>query len=113
MNFRPDLAEKVIRGEKVTTRRLPSANSRSPWFVARCGFVPSRDYAVCPGRGKHAVGRIRVVQTALVRLGVLSDDEARREGFDSETAFRAAWVEITGGYESSLYVWRVDFEVAA
>ncbi len=41
MNFRPDLAEKVMRGEKTCTRRLVSANPNSPW----CGdHIVPRDH---------------------------------------------------------------------
>jgi hypothetical protein len=59
VNFRPELAEKVMRGEKTVTRRIASTNPRSPWYSDRCGLKTGRDYAVCPGRGKHALGRVR------------------------------------------------------
>jgi hypothetical protein len=57
MNFRPELAEKVMAGEKTVTRRLVSDNPRSPWYVGGCSLNVGQDYAVCPGRGKDAIRR--------------------------------------------------------
>lgn len=34
MNFKPELAAKVMSGEKTVTRRLVSENPRSPWWRA-------------------------------------------------------------------------------
>lgn len=112
MNFRPDLAAKVMAGEKTVTRRLMSDNPRSPWFRERCALVPGRDYAVCPGRGKNAIGRITVTATMSEPLGWLDDAEARREGFDDAHGFVAAFQEINRGkYDPDALVWRVAFEV--
>ena len=44
---------------KTVTRRLVSDNPRSPWFEGGCSLKAGRDYAVCPGRGKNAIGRVR------------------------------------------------------
>jgi hypothetical protein len=113
MNFRPELAEKVIAGEKIVTRRLVSDNPRSPWFQGRCALKEGKDYAVCPGRGKHAIGRVRIWnEPRLMRLGFLSDLGARSEGFDSADAFREAWEDINGSYDPDALVWRVEFRVA-
>lgn len=114
MNFRPELAAKVMAGEKTQTRRLVSHNPRSPWWHVECGYKVGRDYAVCPGRGKHAIGRIRITETMQLRLGgTLSLADAQAEGFASRDEFRLAWIDINGGYDSHAMVWIVKFEVAA
>lgn len=112
MNFRPALAAKVLSGQKTVTRRLAGRNPRSPWWEGGCSLVVGRDYAVCPGRGKRAAGRVVVTGARLEPLGRLCDAEARREGFGDAAAFEAAWVEINGGYDPAARVWRVQFRLA-
>jgi hypothetical protein len=97
MNFQAHLAAMVMDGRKTVTRRLVSDNPRSPWSRERCSLKVGETYAVCPGRGKHAIGRVRIVSTTLEPLGVLTDDEARREGFESEEHFCAVFSQINGG----------------
>lgn len=111
MNFRPELAAAVMAGEKTVTRRLTSENPRSPWYRHGCSLVVGRDYAVCPGRGKNAIGRVRVISIGIAALGHLTDLEAQREGFDGAFAFEKAWRDINGGYDKRVLVWRIAFEV--
>lgn len=112
MNFRPELAAKVMAGEKTVTRRLTSDNPRSPWFEWGCGLKVGRDYAVCPGRGKDSIGRVVVKDVRREPLGHLGDEEARREGFETGGLFAAAFRKINGDYDPDLKVWRIEFEVA-
>ncbi|MEV4415441.1 ASCH domain-containing protein [Catellatospora sp. NPDC049609] len=111
MNFQPHLAQLVLAGAKTVTRRLASSNPRSPWSIDGCGLRVGADYAVCPGRGKHAIGRARVVSVSLMPLGHLDTAEARREGFDSPDAFEAAFAQINGRYDPAALVWRVELEL--
>lgn len=111
MNFRPELAEKVMAGEKTVTRRLVSNKPRSPWFVDRCGLTVGQDYAVCPGRGKSAIGRVMVTDVSLVPLDPISDEEARAEGFEDARGFWEAFDAINKGkpVDRGEWVWRVEF----
>lgn len=113
MNFRPELAAKVMAGDKTVTRRLTSENPNSPWWEVSCSLEPGRDYAVCPGRGKNAIGRVRVTGLRQITLGRLSDEEAQREGFTHRQAFEEAWTAINGSYDPGALVWRVKFKVVA
>lgn len=113
MNFKPELAAKVMAGEKTVTRRLTSKNPRSPWCEWKIGLTVGRDYAVCPGRGKNAIGRVRILQVSSAPLGYIGETEARWEGFASEDEFYAAWEAINGTYDPDTIVWRVQFEVAS
>lgn len=112
MNFRPELAVQVMAGRKTVTRRVVSANPRSPWFEDRCSLKPGGDYAVCPGRGKNAIGRIRVVSVTL-QHGFdpfsIDHEEALCEGFESVEAFRRTWLDLQGNLDP-LDVWRIEFE---
>jgi hypothetical protein len=109
MNFRPELAAKVMAGEKTVTRRLVSDNPRSPWYEDRCALKINHTYAVCPGRGKNAIGRVRIVNVGLRLLGRFNSHEARREGFESTADFERAWIDINGSYDPNALVWRVEF----
>lgn len=111
MNFQPELAQAVMGGGKTVTRRLCSENLRSPWSAWGCGLKVGSDYAVCPGRGKTAIGRVRVTSVRREALGRLSAEEARREGFFSVQSFEQAWATINGSYDPDVQVWRVEFEV--
>lgn len=110
MNFRLELAEAVMAGRKTVTRRLASENPRSPWWWQRCGLELGQDYAVCPGRGKPAIGRARVVGLRRETLDMVTNEEARREGFADVHAFGDAWRAINGRYEPDAIVWRVELE---
>lgn len=112
MNFQPHLAQLVITGSKTVTRRIASSNPRSPWSAAGCKLRIGSDYAVCPGRGKHAIGRTRVVSVDLMPLGHLTDEEAQREGFASPAAFEEAFARINGAYDVDVLVWRVALELS-
>lgn len=109
MNFRPELAAAVMAGRKTVTRRLVSDNPRSPWWDGGCSLVVGRSYAVCPGRGKPAIGRVVITSVDRRPLFRLTDDEARREGFEDEAHFAAAFALINGSYDSRAMVWRVAF----
>ncbi len=113
MNFQPELARAVLDGRKTVTRRLASSNPRSPWSRERCGLRAGDSFAVCPGRGKPAVGRARVLAVARVSLGRLDEREAAREGFGSAKEFERAFTIINGGYDPDAIVWRIEFELLA
>ena len=112
MNFQPGLAALVMKGEKTVTRRLVSDNPRSPWYRGQCALKVSHDYAVCPGRGKHAIGRVKVTRVSREPLHLaLNPGEAEKEGFPHAESFLAAWKVINGDWDDMATVWRVEFEV--
>lgn len=110
MNFRPELAAKVMDGTKTATRRLVSANPRSPWYRHSTRWPAGKRFAVCPGRSKDNIGHARVVAARVVHLGTLTDDEARAEGFESAADFAVTWAVINKSYDAHALVWRIDFE---
>ena len=99
MIFRPELVPLVLDGRKTQTRRLGVFE-----------YTPGRDYAVQPGRGKHAVGRIKVTAVRRERLGDISQADALREGFASRWEFIAYWRDLHGSWEPDLKPIVIDFE---
>lgn len=117
MIFSPDLAEKVIAGQKTVTRcpRTGTNPSGEPggWIDEPCRYKPGKTYAVQPGRGKRAIGRIRVLDVRPELMTDLDDDEARKEGFKNTREFVAKWLAIYGKGSWLDIVWRIEFEVVA
>ena len=99
--------QQVLDGTKTQTRRLvkPGEECRdritvSKYWISRFKFMPSegadllswtymnpkwqagRIYAVQPGRGQKAVGRIRITEIRRERLQDISEEDAQREGWD-------------------------------
>jgi hypothetical protein len=121
VNFRPELAALVMAGEKTVTRRLVSDNPNSPWWEGGCKLKVARmrtdggwdpTYAVCPGRGKNAIGRVRIVAVdGPIPLGILTIAEARHEGFASPQEFQDTIIALHGEYDRRALVWRIEFEV--
>lgn len=107
MMFRPHLADLVMAGEKTVTRRVCSDNPNSPWFRDRCALNVDQDYAIQPGRGKPAIGRAVVTSVQRQRLGHLSDEEARAEGFADSVEFEEVFAAINGVYDPDVEVWRI------
>jgi hypothetical protein len=122
--FRPELAQKVLAGEKTVTRRVVSDNPRSPWWRDECAYNVGQDYAVQPGRGKPTIGRLRIIRVTRQALGEAFGQfgdratadrpdvrrEARLEGFNDAVAFQLAWLKINRTYDESALVWRVEFK---
>ena len=84
MIFKPELVRLVMQGKKTATRRLANG--------APCRYEPGNDYAVQPGRGKPAVGRIMVLDVDRQLLGDLTFKDALAEGFRTTADFARYWM---------------------
>lgn len=115
MIFKPILAAKVMRGDKVETRR-PAAykpqRDRKRRELVPSLYKPGHHYAVQPGRGQLAIGRVMVTAVDLVRVGDLDEAGAHAEGFESVAAFVAYWRALYAGhYDEDVQVWRIRFHL--
>lgn len=129
MIFSPELAEKVVAGEKTVTRRVvklvPNLQADG-WDGGRDGMVPmpcryqeGRTYAVQPGRGKKAIGRIRIlsvrgpepVKFAFGGHWAMEGFELEREGFKDRYEFARYWESLYGPEDGETLVWRIEFEL--
>lgn len=131
MIFKPELAAKVLAGHKTETRRpvqyLGVNDKLDHVSLYTAGVKPTqykvgRDYALQPGRGKHAIGRLRVTLVEQTVLGAMTPEQAAAEGFvqdeDGErhgdiAAFRAYWEGLYGPGTAlvTVPVWRIAFEL--
>lgn len=118
MNFKPELAAKVLDGSKTVTRR-PVKDLEKP-----CRYRVNRSYGVQvpqtdgpgKGRGGKQLGRIAVVSVYRQRLGSIQlvEDgplEARREGFATVREFFDYWCWLYGEFDPGLFVDRIEFRL--
>jgi uncharacterized protein YhfF len=115
--FKPDLAEKILCGEKTATRRRISDNPRSPWHESAGSYPAGMEFAIQPGRGKPRCGIAYVTAHYLERLGDMVEVDAVKEGFRPEgpatalAAFDEAWKTINGSYDEYELVHVIEFEL--
>ena len=100
MIFGPDLIGKVLDGSKTVTRRRPPVR-----------YKVGRTYAVQPGRGKPAVGRIRVTAVRTEWLGEITLHGCRHEGFRDRGEFADYWSKLHGTFDAEEEVAVIEFEL--
>ena len=95
--FKRPLLIKVLSGEKTQTRRRRRPNVKvGGEYRLRKGY-------------SWLQTRITVTGLDRQRLGDVTPDDVRREGFNSLDEFREAWTGIYGGWDPDQVVWVVDF----
>jgi hypothetical protein len=119
--FKQEMIDKILAGEKTATRRpvkwrfsesvaggLAKIRIKQP-----CRCKKGRSYAIQPGRGQKAVGRIRITSVSEVPLGEINHAGAKREGFPSVSAFFSYWITLYDLYKIDVEqrVWRIEFEL--
>jgi len=108
--FRRELVEKICQAHKTQTRRLTSMNPNSPWYAGGCRYKAGGIYAVQPGRSEHGVARIKLTaEPRLELLGVISEADARAEGFVGRDDFIRYWREMHGSFPEAVEVWVLEF----
>jgi len=98
--------ELVCAGTKTQTRRI-----QKPWQVlmrfdrsgelfvcdtrtGRPQWAVGKTYAVQPGRGKSAIGRIRITGIREQDVREISDADVRAEGFGCKVDFLKTWTQM-------------------
>jgi len=102
--FQPDFAQLVLAGRKTQTRRRVKLGEP-------CRYGAGRTYAVQDGRGRRALGRIRVLSVDRVPVTELSLEDALAEGFAKPHLFWEWWTNRYGDIRDE-WCWRIEFEVA-
>ena len=116
MNFTPENAAKVMRGEKtMTCRRVPDNRYEDGEYLpVRCRYEVGRTYAVCPGRGKKAIGRIVVLairRWERAMSAIHLPDLAWAEGFKSISEWQTEYERLNGEGSLEEPCYRIEFRL--
>jgi len=122
MQYTRENAEKVMAGRKTRTWRpykdgeYAVRNSADDIMLVRnrkqhIKWIVGRDYAVQPGRGKHAIGRHRITRIRHEQAGAISEADAIAEGFDDVQGFIDSLTALYGEWTPEQPGWALDFEL--
>ena len=100
MLFKKPLLAKVLDGSKTQTRRTHKRTLKA-----------GHTYGVRCRRYDRSAARIRILRASKEPLGNITEEDARKEGFESVEEFRKAWIEINGTWEPERKVTVYDFQL--
>lgn len=76
----------IVKGKQTVMRRPVKQGERHPWFR------PGRNYAIQPGLGQRQITRIAINTIEAGRLGDITFNDVRAEGFRTTIEYKAFWV---------------------
>ena len=100
MIFKRSLVQKILLGEKTQTRRV------KPYRYGPGSTVCIQDRWNEPARA-----RVEITRVYRQRLGEISPEEIKAEGFRTLEEFKAAWIEIYGAWQPDQTVWVYEFRL--
>ena len=101
--FKPEHVGLILSGRKTQTRRVWKKSR------ARVGAVHKAKTALF---SPDHFALIRITGLRRERLGDITQEDVRREGYDTLEEFKAVWVRINGSWDPELEVYVVSFELA-
>ena len=101
MMFKKDLLEMVLSGAKTQTRRRHKnpLKEKQKYVVKRNWYNNTENY-------------ILIKKVYPQKLGDISEEEAKKEGFSDLDKFRDAWIRINGSWDPNMVVTVYEFELA-
>lgn len=102
LTFRPQLIDAIARQRKTQTRRLVVAGE------SECRWRKGRSYGVRAPGGNVSI-RVVVTDVRRERLGDLTFEDARAEGFRSRDEFFEYWEDLHGELPLDFPVWVITF----
>lgn len=96
--FKRKLIPLIISGQKTQTRRL----HKHGWKVG-CTYK-IKDQYYCKG-----LGTIKITRRFKQRLGDISEQDARKEGFKDRAEFMSAWIQINGSWNPDVVLTVYEF----
>jgi hypothetical protein len=100
--FKPEHVSLILSGRKTQTRRIWDRPRAKAGAVHKAKtLLYSRDYFAL----------IRITAVRKERLGDISLEDVRREGYDNLEAFKEEWIRINRAWDPELEVYVVSFEL--
>ncbi len=97
--FKKDRLQKVLEGRKTQTRRT----SRNTLKVGKVYLIRCRYFEKA---------KVLIIRKFKQRLGDISLEDVRKEGFDSLEEFQACWARIHGSWRPDIIVTVYEFKLA-
>jgi hypothetical protein len=101
MLFKKALLAKVLDGSKVQTRRL----STRRYHVGRVYGVTCRRY-------QKSQAHIQITQAKQQKIGDITLEDVRKEGFNTLEEFKQTWLKINGTYDPEQLVTAYEFRLS-
>ena len=96
--FKQSLLQKILAGQKTQTRRIHT-----------CLLQIGESYGIRTNRFEKAQARIIITDRRQEKLGDITQEDARKEGFKNLEEFREVWEEIYGDWQPTQIVTVYDF----
>jgi hypothetical protein len=93
----------ILKGEKTQTRRLSGKSANY-----KVGYA----YSIRDKWFSKAQGYILITRKFRQKLGDISPEDAKKEGYNSLDEFRAVWIKINGSWKPDEIVTSYEFELA-
>ena len=105
MLFKRKHIEMILAGRKTQTRRLPGKSAN---------YSVGRVYAITDRWFSKPQGHILITRKFRQRLGEISLEDVRKEGYNSLEEFRRAWEKIhgPGSWQPNLTVTAYEFKLS-
>lgn len=113
MIFQPDAIDLIRQRRKTQTRRpVQLLKPPRPAIPEKtCRYHPGRTYSVQPGRGQRGILHITIMDVRQELLGQITQQDARREGFQFTSQFMQRWEQLHGVVDPDQPVWVISFVV--
>ena len=98
--FKKRFINLILEGRKTQTRRT----HRYTWKPGRVYHIKTSWFNTTPRR-------IKIIRKWRQRLGDMTEEDAKAEGFKNLEEFRRAWEEIHGHWNPDEEVWVYEFKL--
>jgi hypothetical protein len=104
MLFKRPLLNKILKGEKTQTRHPINRKKGIPDYHVsqkvgmRAGYTKFEAYVIITKKFRQ-------------KLGDISEEDARKEGFASVEDFKQTWIKLYGSWKPSIVVWVYEFKL--
>jgi len=102
MLFKKPLLAKVLDGSKTQSRR-----------IHKRALKVGHTYGITCRRYQKSQGHITILRTSQQRLGDITLEDAKAEGFSNIEEFREAWININGAWNPEQTVTAYEFRLCS